>query len=95
MSGVAWSPDARQMVTACDDMYVRVFDLTDIVSKEPKFWRIKTQRTPVGAGFADARGNSISVVMRGEEGGRGGVGEGSVAKVRAREGQQHVGRHAC
>lgn len=66
MSGVAWSPDARQMVTACDDMYVRVFDLTDIVSKEPKFWRIKTQRTPVGAGFADARGNSISVVMRGE-----------------------------
>lgn len=63
--GISWSSDGQQMTTACEDMYVRVFDLSDVTSREPKFWRIKTPRTPIGAGFADSKGLKISVVMRG------------------------------
>ncbi len=64
--GISWSADGQQLATACEDLYVRVFDVSDITNREPKFRRIKTARTPVGAGFADARGDNISVVMRGE-----------------------------
>ncbi|GAX85174.1 hypothetical protein CEUSTIGMA_g12592.t1 [Chlamydomonas eustigma] len=63
--GVTWSSDSKLLATSCDDMMVRIFDLSDITNREPKFRRIKTPRIPVGAGFSDSKGEQVAVVMRG------------------------------
>lgn len=36
MHGVAWSRDGKQLATACEDMQIRVFDLSDVSNKNPK-----------------------------------------------------------
>ena len=64
--GICWSADGKQLATACEDMYVRVFDVADVCNREPKFRRIKAARIPVGAGFADAQADRVAVVMKGE-----------------------------
>lgn len=61
----SWSADGKAIVTSCEDMYVRVFDMTDVTSREPKFKRIKTSKTPIGAGVGD-RADEVGCVMRGK-----------------------------
>lgn len=63
--GIAWSKDGKHIATACEDMYVRVFDLSaDVASKDPKFKRIKTAKIPQGVGFVQGA-DSVGVAMRG------------------------------
>lgn len=61
---VAWSTDGLQLATSSEDMFIRVFDLTDPASKEPKFKRIKTLKIPLAAGFADTA-DTVVAVLRG------------------------------
>lgn len=37
VNGIAWSPDGTRLASACDDLTIRVFDLQDLSSKDPKF----------------------------------------------------------
>jgi WD40 repeat protein len=37
INGVAWSPDCRLIASACDDLTIRVFDLSKADNKDPKF----------------------------------------------------------
>lgn len=46
------------------DMIVRVFDVTDVTSRNPKFKTIKAAKLPVGAGFSDNE-DEVVVLMRG------------------------------
>ncbi|KAG1663887.1 hypothetical protein FOA52_014700 [Chlamydomonas sp. UWO 241] len=63
---LSWSIDGTKIVTACEDMNVRVYSLgSDVSNRDPKFKRIACNRTPIGAGFADARCETVSAVMRG------------------------------
>mmetsp|Transcript_5000 Transcript_5000/g.10801 ORF Transcript_5000/g.10801 Transcript_5000/m.10801 type:complete len:454 (+) Transcript_5000:147-1508(+) len=64
VSSITWSADGQMLTTACDDMYVRVFDLQDVANREPKFKRIKAAKLPAGAGLAEGTDN-VFVVMRG------------------------------
>ena len=69
VNGIAWSSDGMLVATACDDLYVRVFEVADATSKEPKFRRIKTPKAPLGVGFGDD-GDTVAVLMRGAESAR-------------------------
>lgn len=51
-------------------MMVRVFELTDVTSRSPKFKTIRTTRLPVGAGFGDNTDEMI-VLMQGVKNGKG------------------------
>jgi WD40 repeat protein len=37
ISSVAWAHDGKALVSACDDLTLRVFDMHDVTSKDPKF----------------------------------------------------------
>lgn len=37
INSVAWSPDGKLLASGCDDLQLRVFDLHDVTSKDPKF----------------------------------------------------------
>lgn len=61
---VAWSRDGQLLASACEDMQVRIFDLSDLANKNPKFRRVKTSKIPTGVGFGDAA-DEVVVAMRG------------------------------
>lgn len=43
---VSWSADGAALVTACEDMLVRVFDVADVTNRDPKFrWETMTIST--------------------------------------------------
>lgn len=64
VSDMAWSPDNKFVASACDDMYVRVYDVSDITNKDPKHRKIKTAKLPIGVGFGDDT-DSVVVLMKG------------------------------
>jgi len=61
---VAWNTEGKQLVTACEDMVVRVFDVLDVTTRNQKFLSIKAAKIPQGAGFGDSD-NEVVVLMRG------------------------------
>ncbi|GFH07156.1 uncharacterized protein HaLaN_01917, partial [Haematococcus lacustris] len=64
VNSAVWSSDGMQLVTSCEDMLVRVFELTDVTSREPKFRRVKASKLPLGAGFGDTT-EAIAILMKG------------------------------
>ncbi|KXZ48528.1 hypothetical protein GPECTOR_27g699 [Gonium pectorale] len=62
---LAWSRDGSMLATACEDMTLRLFDLSeDVGAKNQKFKRIRTPRIPVGVGFGDTPTN-LAALLRG------------------------------
>jgi WD40 repeat protein len=68
--GLAWSPSGGSLLTACEDMLVRAWDLSgNIAARDPKFRRIKPPRTPLGAAWAgEGPDATVIVLMRGTPG---------------------------
>ncbi|GLI63451.1 hypothetical protein VaNZ11_006423 [Volvox africanus] len=62
--GVAWSRDGQLLATACEDMILRLFDLSDVSNKNPKFKRVRTTRIPLGVGFGDSP-DAVVATLRG------------------------------
>ncbi|GLC40138.1 hypothetical protein PLESTB_000881000 [Pleodorina starrii] len=62
--GVAWSRDGQLLATACEDMTLRIFDMSDVSSKNPKFKRVRTARIPLGVGFGDSP-DAVAAMLRG------------------------------
>jgi hypothetical protein len=74
---VAWSADGKVLATACTDNLIRLFDMSDPSSKDPKFRRIQTNGPAVGVGFGDTPEQMVAV-LRGElPAGRPGCGPGA------------------
>lgn len=64
VNGLAWSPDCRMLATACDDMAIRIFDVSDVTNNNPKFKFINTKQPPLAVGFGNDS-NSVVAVLRG------------------------------
>ncbi|MEW5317650.1 MAG: hypothetical protein WDW38_008932 [Sanguina aurantia] len=62
--GIAWSSDGLSLATACEDMYLRIFDVSDLASREPRFKRVKTAKIPLGVGWGDGP-ETLTTVMKG------------------------------
>ncbi|KAF5843867.1 WD40-repeat-containing domain protein [Dunaliella salina] len=61
---VAWNTEGKQLVTACEDMVVRVFDVLDVTTRNQKYTSIRAAKIPQGAGFGDSD-NEVLVLMQG------------------------------
>jgi hypothetical protein len=59
---VAWSADGKAVATSCADNLIRVFDMSDIRSRDPKFKRIRTDWNPLAVGFGDTPDQMVAVL---------------------------------
>jgi WD40 repeat protein len=65
INAAAWSPSGRLIATACDDMQLRLFDVSALASQNIKFKWVKTSQAPLGVGFGND-GSSMVAALRGE-----------------------------
>eukprot|EP00201_Polytomella_parva_P003106 CAMPEP_0175077454 /NCGR_PEP_ID=MMETSP0052_2-20121109/23406_1 /TAXON_ID=51329 ORGANISM="Polytomella parva, Strain SAG 63-3" /NCGR_SAMPLE_ID=MMETSP0052_2 /ASSEMBLY_ACC=CAM_ASM_000194 /LENGTH=474 /DNA_ID=CAMNT_0016346935 /DNA_START=206 /DNA_END=1629 /DNA_ORIENTATION=+ len=61
VNALSWSSDGSSLVTACDDQTLRVFDTTDLSSKDPRVRRVNTSSRPTGVGFTSSGGLLVSL----------------------------------
>eukprot|EP00798_Chlamydomonas_sp_ICE-L_P005051 gene5051-34841_t len=65
VTSVSWSADGGSIVTSCEDLTVRVFQLgSDMTNRDPKNKRVKTNKLPVGACFAND--STVMVLEKGK-----------------------------
>lgn len=64
VNDVVWSTDNKLVASACEDMYIRIFDVADITNKDPKHKRVKTGKIPIGVGFGDQT-DSVVALLKG------------------------------
>lgn len=64
INAAAWSPNGKLIATACDDMQLRLFDVSQLASQSIKFKWVKTPQAPLGVGFGND-GSSMVAALRG------------------------------
>jgi hypothetical protein len=64
INAAAWSPNGRLIATACDDMQLRLFDVSALASQNIKFKWVKTPQAALGVGFGND-GSSLVAALRG------------------------------
>eukprot|EP00878_Enallax_costatus_P010560 GHUV01011027.1.p1 GENE.GHUV01011027.1~~GHUV01011027.1.p1 ORF type:complete len:367 (+),score=82.44 GHUV01011027.1:462-1562(+) len=67
INSIAWSPNGRLLASACDDMQLRLFDMSDLSNQNLKFKKVKLKQGPVGVGFGND-GSSLVAALRGYPG---------------------------